>query len=61
MSEPTVYFENAKTKARYKVLNLDQEKKVITLEGPYGQFTEDYDKARFEKLGYKLVKGEPVK
>ncbi len=61
MSELQVFFENAKTKARYKVLKIDEATKVITLEGPYGPFSEDYDKERFKKLGYRLVKGEPAK
>lgn len=51
-----LYFENAKTGKRYEVLALDNAKKEITLKGQYGQFTEPYDKERFEKLGYRLVR-----
>lgn len=57
MSE--LWFENTKTKKRYKVVGMDKTKGEITLQGQYAIFTEPYDKERFEKLGYRLVKAEP--
>jgi hypothetical protein len=57
MSE--LYFENTKTGKRYKVLGLDKLKHEVTLQGPHAKFTEPYDKERFEKLGYRLVKEDP--
>lgn len=55
---PDIFFENVKTKKRYKVIKLDKAKGEITLQSQYGEFTEKYDKARFERLGYALVKEE---
>lgn len=52
-----LYFENVKTKKRYKVVKLDKEAGEITLRGEYAEFTEPYSKERFQKLGYKLVQG----
>lgn len=56
MSE--VYFENKKTGRKYKVVHLDKEKGEITLKGEYSTFVEPYDKERFKRLGYVLVKAD---
>ena len=60
----TLYFEQTKpdkdgNHKRYKVLSFDTEKNTVTLQGasPH-QFVEPFDKARFETMGYKLVKVE---
>lgn len=52
------YFENLKTKKRYKVLDLDPETKIVRLQGPNSVFEEKYDKSRFIQMGYKLVRVE---
>lgn len=52
----TLYFENVRTKKRYRVVALDKAKKEVTLKGELSEFTEPYDRERFEKLGYRLVK-----
>jgi hypothetical protein len=51
----TVYFENGKTKKRFKVLKIDKAANTIMLQGEYGTFSEPYNKERFQKMGYKLV------
>lgn len=53
-----LYFVNTRTNRRYLVVRLDKEKGTITLRGEHAEFTEPYDKDRFAKLGYTLVKGE---
>lgn len=53
-----LFFENVKTKKRYKVVTVDKVKSEITLRGEYGEFTEKYDKDRFTRLGYVLVQGK---
>lgn len=53
-----VYFKNEKTGKKYEVVKLDKEKSEVTLRGEYAEFTEPYDKERFMKLGYVLVKEE---
>ena len=57
-----LYFEQTKPDKdgnckRYKVLSFDIEKNTVTLQGsgPHA-FVEPFDKMRFEKMGYKLVK-----
>ena len=59
-----LYFEQTKpdkdgNHKRYKVLSFDIEKNTVTLQGsgPHA-FVEPFDKARFEAMGYKLVKVE---
>lgn len=55
---PKVYFENVHTGERFEVLKLDAAAGKITLKGKYSPngFVEDYDKEKFKKLGYKLVR-----
>lgn len=53
-----LYFRNTKTERRYKVIRIDKEKGEITLKGEYSEFTEPYDKERFQRLGYVLEKVE---
>lgn len=48
-------FINEKTGKTYKVVKFDQEAGKVTLVGEHGvEFTEDYDKDLFQRLGYKL-------
>jgi hypothetical protein len=54
-----LYFHNAKSGRKFKVVSLDKEKGEITLKGEYAQFTEKFDKERFKALGYQLIKEEP--
>lgn len=51
-----VFFKNAKTGKKYEVIWLNQETGKIRLKGPTREFTDDYSKERFQKLGYELVK-----
>ena len=53
-----VYFENASTGKRFKVLRWNRETGEITLKGVHAEFTEKYEKERFAKLGYRIVKEE---
>lgn len=53
-----IFFKNVKTGKKYRVVKLDKAENEITLQGEYGEFTEKYNKARFERLGYVLVRGE---
>jgi hypothetical protein len=55
---PDVYFENAATGKRFKVVGRDTEKGTVRLRGEMGEFDEPYSKERFEQLGYTLVQGE---
>lgn len=54
MSE--LFFKNKKTGKRYKIIKLDKEKGEVTLKGEYAEFVEPYDKEKFVRLGYELVK-----
>jgi hypothetical protein len=51
---PTLYFRNTTTNKRYKVLKLDKEKNEVVLQGELATFTQPYDKAEFQRLGYVL-------
>lgn len=53
-----VYFKNEKTGKKYEIVHLDKEKSQVKLKGEYAEFVEPYDKERFKKLGYVLVKEE---
>jgi hypothetical protein len=53
---PEIYFENAKTGKRYKVIKFDQATGEMVLRGEHAEFTEKYDKDRFIEMGYALVK-----
>lgn len=55
-----MYFENIKTKKRFKVVKLDKEKGIVTLQGDHNPFVEPYSRERFEKLGYRLVVEQAV-
>lgn len=53
-----LYFENAATKKRYKIVSFDREKGTVTMIGAHGvPFTEKYSKERFQEMGYALVQG----
>lgn len=53
-----VYFKNKNTGKKYEFIRLDKEKGEITLKGQYAEFTEPFNKARFEELGYEMVREE---
>lgn len=53
-----LYFRNTNTKKKYRVVSIDKATGKIILQGEHSQFEEDYDKARFQRLGYELVKEE---
>lgn len=54
-----LYFENAETKRRYKVVSFDKEAGTVTLIGPHNMpFTEKFSKERFQEMGYQLKQGE---
>lgn len=54
-----LYFENEKTKKRYTVIRFDRNAGTVTLRGEHGvDFTEPYDKERFQQMGYQLKQGD---
>ena len=53
-----IYFVHSKTGSRFKIVGRDAAAGTITLEGEYGQFTEQYDKELFARNGYVLEKVE---
>lgn len=53
-----LYFRNTKTGKRYEIVRLDKEAGEVVLKGEYAEFTEKYDKERFKRMGYELVKSE---
>lgn len=52
------YFVNAKTKKRYEILDLDRDTNIIRLRGPNSEFSVEYSKELFTKLGYTLIREE---
>jgi hypothetical protein len=52
------YLVNEETQRKFRVISLSEDGSTITLKGERGEFTDDYDKAKFVRLGYKLVKIE---
>ncbi len=52
------YFEHRKTGKRYKLLEFDSEAQTVRLQGPNRPFVEPYDKERFKKMGYRLIRVE---
>jgi glutamine amidotransferase-like uncharacterized protein len=55
MSE--AYFENEKTKKRYKIIRFDPAAGTVVLRGEHAEFVEKYSKEKFQELGYALVRG----
>lgn len=53
-----LFFENTTSKKRYKVLAFDKEAGTVTLQGLAEPWVEPFDRARFERMGYTLVKDE---
>lgn len=52
---PEIVFVNEKTGKKYRVVSFDKEGGTVTLVGEHGvEFTENYSKELFQKLGYKL-------
>ncbi len=56
-----IAFINEKTGKRYTVVSFDKEGGTVTLKGDQGvEFTENYDKELFRRLGYKLEQVAPA-
>lgn len=53
-----LYFKNEQTGKRYELVEMDKENGKVTLRGETATFTEEYDKDRFKRLGYKLEKDD---
>ena len=53
-----VFFQSTHTGKKYEVLKMDKKKGEVTLKGEHASFIEKYDKERFQKLGYVLVREE---
>lgn len=51
---PEIYFENENTKKRFKVVEFNREAGTVRLKGDNAEFTESYDKERFQRMGYAL-------
>lgn len=52
---PELYFINEKTSKRYKVVRFDKAAGEVVLKGEHAEFSEKFDKAKFENMGYRLV------
>lgn len=52
---PEIFFENAKTGKRYKVIEFNKETGEMRLRGEHAEFVEKYDKEKFQSWGYQLV------
>lgn len=53
----TLYFKNSATGNKYRVVKFDREAGTVTLRGKYGEFTEKFDKEKFQRMGYSLEQG----
>lgn len=53
-----LYFRNTKTGKRYEIVRMDKAAGEVVLRGEYAEFSERYDKDRFRRMGYELVKEE---
>lgn len=53
-----LYFRNEATGNKYKVVKFDREAGTVTLRGKFGEFTEKFDKEKFQRMGYTLEKVE---
>lgn len=51
-----IFFEHTKTGKRYEVLGFDEANGTVTLKGVADAFNEPFNRERFEKMGYKLVR-----
>lgn len=49
------YLLNKKTGRRFEIVAFDKERGKIKLKGQTAEFEEDFDRAKIEKLGYKLL------
>lgn len=54
------YLRHAKTNKRYRIVSIDRRKNTVVLASADRQFTEPYDKERFQRLGYVLETEEPT-
>lgn len=53
-----LYFVNNSTGNKYRVVKFDKDAGTVTLRGKFGEFTEKFDKEKFQRMGYVLEKGE---
>ena len=53
-----LFFENKNTGNRYEIVGRDAEAGTVLLKGKNSEWEEPYDKEKFAKLGYVLVKEE---
>lgn len=49
-----LFFRNTETGKRFQVVKLDKDTKKVTLRGEHAEFIEQYDRERFQRLGYVL-------
>ena len=54
----TMFFVNTQTQRKFQIVDLDQAAGKITLRGETAEFTTDYNKEEFKRMGYKLVTEE---
>ena len=52
-----IFLRHTGTGKSYKIVKFDREQGMITLQGPHSRFDEEFDKERFKRMGYELVKG----
>lgn len=50
-----LYFVSEATGNKYKVVKFDKAAGTVTLKGKFGEFTENFDKEKFKRMGYELV------
>ncbi len=53
-----LFFKNTRTGKRYEIVRLDKDAGTVTLKGQHAEFTEKYDKEKFQQMGYTLEKEE---
>ncbi|MDQ3023441.1 MAG: hypothetical protein M3R04_03495 [bacterium] len=51
---PDLWFENERTGKRYKIVEFNKRKGTVKLKGEHAEFTEKYDKDKFQSMGYAL-------
>jgi len=54
----TMFFVNTQTQRRFQIMDVDPTAGKITLRGETAEFTTDYNKEEFKRMGYKLVTEE---
>jgi glutamine amidotransferase-like uncharacterized protein len=51
----SAYFLHEKTGKRYDIVSFNKETGEVRLKGQHAEFTEKFDKARFQEMGYTLM------